>query len=209
MMKKYCIIFFLILFAAGTVTAQTNIEIIKSDHPEQQLKKILVLSLLKDDDSRKTVENEISWWLNDKGFRAYSCNKLIQSPGIPTQKMIDDLVSQQGFDGILVSDLTDIKMKERYESNSRQNNYNPTTPTFYNFLDTYANTYQQGYNYNTKSYVINTHLYDKLTGQTLLEVKSSTYESLDLDRAIENYAKALSRVMVKSRILEKREKGKK
>jgi len=203
---KYFIYCFFILFSVNNHSfAQTNFNIIKSGHPSTKFKKILVISLNKIYEDRKTVENEISWWLNNKEFMAYSYNKLTDAQELPSSKLINDVVAENNFDAILVSDITDVQMKERYENNQRQNNYNPSAPLFYNFLESYNNAYKLGYNYNTKSYLIQTRLFEVKSEAVVFESSSDTYESINLDKAIENYSKSLANALKKSKLLEKRE----
>ena len=203
-MKRRLTLFFIFFIPLHISYAQTNINIIRYTHLPYKFKKILVISLNKIYEDRKTIENEISWWVNNKGFRAYSYNKLSQSQELPSSNIINNVVEENEFDAVLVSDITDIQMKERYENRQSRNNYNPAKPSFYNFLDTYNNSTNLGYNYNTKSYIINTRLFEVKSENVIFEVTSDTYESINLDKAIESYAKSLANALKKSKFLEKK-----
>ena len=195
---KPLLIFFLSFFVAViSLQAQTDITVVRKTRPDHLLKKILVLSMVKNYENRKTVENEITWWINDMGFTAYSCNKLQKNEDLPSTELIKSLVEDNGFDGVLISELVDVQMKERYENNPDRNRYNPTIPTYYNVLD--------AYNYNTKSFEINTKLFEVNNNDILFESNSNTYESTDLERSVESYGKAMAKILKRSKILGKRQ----
>lgn len=203
-MKQPTILLLLIFSNILSVQAQTDIAVIKKTHPSKPLKKILILSPVKNYENRKTLENEISWWINDKGFAAFSCNKLQKNENLPTTELIKLLVEENGFNGVLISDLVDVQMKERYKSNTQRNSYNPSVPSFYNYLDANNNAYTMGYNYNTKSFEVNTKLFKADDYDILFECNSNAYESTNFENAVESYAKALSRMLKHSKILEKK-----
>jgi hypothetical protein len=202
---KQLLISSLILFTVTiSVQAQTDITVSLVTRPAQPLKKILILSMLKNYDNRKTVENEISWWINDKGYAAFACNKIQKNQDLPSRELIKSMVDENGFDGVLISNLVDVQMKERFEINPDRTGYNPMVPTFYNYLDAYGNAYNLGYNYNTKSFEITTKLFEVSDNVELYECSSSTYQSSDIDKAIENYAKAMAKSLKKNKILQKK-----
>ena len=203
-MRQLSTLFLLFFIPSAILYAQTDITVISKDRPSQPLKKILVLSMVKSYENRKTVENEISWWMNDRGFAAFACNKLQKNQDLPNTDLIKKMVEENGFDGILISDLVDVQMKERYESNPQRNSYNPSTPAFYNLLDAGNNAYNMGYNYNTKSFEVNTKLFEGTDHDVLLECNSNTYESSDIENAIESYARALSKLLKRSKFIEKK-----
>ena len=203
-MKQLFIFFLSFFISLISLHAQTDISVVKKSQPSHPLKKILILSLVKNNENRETLENEISWWLNDRGYAAFACNKLQKDENLPTTELIKSLVDENGFDGVLISDLVDVQMKERYDSNPQRYRYNPTTPAFYNYLDASRNAYNMGYNYNTKSFEVNTKLFEVTDNDVLFECNSSTYESSNLENAIESYSKALSRLLKRSKVLAKK-----
>jgi hypothetical protein len=117
---------------------------------------------------------------------------------------LKDIITANNFDAVLVSSVKDIQLKERFENNQQLYNRSPLTPPFYNYLDNYNNIYSIGYTYNTKTFIVETLLFDISTEQPVLSITSSTYESIDLEKAIESYAKALSKAIKKSKLLIKK-----
>lgn len=203
-MKRLLVFFLSVFIVSISLQAQTDITIIKKTQTSNPLKKVLILSPVKNFENRKTLENEISWWMNDRGYAAYACNKLQKNESLPSSELIKSLVDENGFDGILISNLVDVQMKERYESNPEKNRYNPTVPTAYNYLDANQNAYNMGYNYNSKSFEVNTKLFEVDSDSVLFESNSNTYESSNIENAIEGYARSLSKALKKSKILEKK-----
>ncbi len=203
-MKRITLLIFTLFLIPGKNYAQTEVSVVHYQDSLLKPKKILVLSMNKIFENRKTVENEISWWLNSRGFNAFPANKLSSTEDFPSTAMIHKMVEDNGFDGVLISNIIDIQMKERYENTQQHYNYNPTVPTYTNFLDAYKNEFNMGYNYNTKTYMIDTKIFDVKTETLLLETNSSTQESNDLDKTIENYSKSLARIIAKKKVLEKK-----
>lgn len=200
-MRIKLIPFLVLLYFTVAAEAQSNHADNKSDHPAHSYKKILIVSLIRVYDFRVTVEDEISWWLRDKGFDVYSCNKFFPSQDLPSNKAINNVIEKNDFDAVLISDVKDIKDRERFEDTQQRYNYDPGKPKIYYYFDSYNNAYNQGYTYNTKSYQIDTKLFDVKSEEVVFEVKSTTYESVNLDEAIEKFAKSLANTIKKSKLL--------
>ncbi len=204
-MKALTMLFCFIVVFVITAEAQTEITVTRDSVTVPKIKKILVLSMNNIYENRITVENEITWWLNDRGYWAYPANKLSDSKEFPSKVLIHKMVEDNDLDGVLISDIIDVQMKEHYENTQERYNYNPTAPSYNNFLDSYRNELKQGYNYNTRLFVFKTRIFDVKTQNMIFEANSSTQQTEDLDKAIENYSKSLTRVIIRRKVLEKRE----
>jgi hypothetical protein len=194
------------ILAPGLNWAQTSVKTEKIGTPGHPFSKVMIVALNKMFENRKTVEEELTWWISDKGYNAFPYQKFNSSRELPVKDQIKAAIDSNNFDAVLISSVKDIQQKERYEHNPQGYYYSPLTPTFYNYLDTYNYIYSIGYTYNTKTYVVETLLFDIASEQPVLRITSSTYEDVELDKAIESYAKALSKALMKSKMLAKKEK---
>ena len=80
-MRKIIFLTLIVSGMAEAAFAQSGLSANKQGKPTHLYKKVLVLSLNRIYDFRKTVEDEITWWLKEKGFNAHSCNKLLPASG--------------------------------------------------------------------------------------------------------------------------------
>jgi hypothetical protein len=194
------------IFNPGINWAQTSVKTEKIQDSSHPLNKVLIVALNKIPENRKTVEAELTWWINDQGFNAFPYQKFNSSPELPSNDQVKEVISANNFDGVLVSTVTDIQQKERFEKNQQNYYYNPYTPTFYNYLDGYNNIYSIRYTYNTKTFIVETLLFDIASEKPILRITSSTFEEVELDKAIESYAKAMAKALKKSKCLQKTDK---
>jgi hypothetical protein len=207
-MNRKSFIAFLILtwcVALSTDTlSQTNIQSSSVKEMDSKLDNIMILHLGEIYDTRKTVEGEITFWLSKYKFSASPSNRYFDHERIPTKEQIIKVLNENGFDGILTTVFTDIETKERFENPQAAYNLTPTSPTIYNFLDSYQNKYSTGYTIQEKAFVVHSKLFKTSDESVLYEASTETYQPQSLDAAVENFSKSIAKELKKSKVLEKK-----
>jgi len=197
----FLIIYFVMAFNAFS---QTNVQSSAINEMDSQLDNIMILHLGENFDTRKTVEGEITFWLSKYKFSASPSNRYFEHKRIPTKDQIVEVLKENGFDGILTTVFTDIETKERFENPQAAYNLTPTSPTIYNFLDSYQNKYSTGYTIQEKAFVVHSKLFKTVDESVLYEATTETYQPQSLDLAVEDFSKSIAKELKKSKVLEKK-----
>ncbi len=184
--------------------SQTNIQSSSVKGMELKLDNIMILHLGEIYDTRKTVEGEITYWLSKYKFSASPSNRYFDHQRIPTKDQILKVLTENGFDGILTTVFTDIETKERFENPQAAYNLTPTSPTIFNFLDSYQNKYSTGYTIQEKAFVVQSKLFKTSDESVLYEASTETYQPQSLDAAVENFSKSIAKELKKSKVLQKK-----
>jgi hypothetical protein len=185
-------------------SGQTNIQSSSINEMDLKLDNIMILHLGENYDTRKTVEGEITFWLSKYKFTASPSNRYFDHKRIPTKDQIVKVLKENEFDGILTTVFTDIETKERFENPQAAYNLTPTSPTIYNFLDSYQNKYSTGYTIQEKAFVVHSKLFKTSDESILYEATTETYQPQSLDIAVENFSKSIAKELKKSKVLEKK-----
>ena len=190
--------------SASDAFSQTNVQSYDVKDMDSKLDNIMILHLGEIYDTRKTVEGEITFWLSKYKFSASPSNRYFDHQRIPTKEQIIKVLNENGFDGILTTVFTDIETKERFENPQAAYNLTPTSPTIYNFLDSYQNKYSTGYTIQEKAFVVHSKLFKASDESVLYEASTETYQPQSLDAAVENFSKSIAKELKKSKVLEKK-----
>lgn len=190
-------------WSASISLSQTNIESSTVSQIDAPLGNIMILHLGEDYDIRKTVEGEITFCLSKYRFKASPSNRYFKNKIIPTRNEIIEVLKANNFDGILTTVFTNIESKERFENPQSSYNLTPTSPTFYNFLDSYQNKYSTGFTIQEKSFIVETKLFQTVDEQVVYEASTQTFQTETLDMAVEDFSKTISKDLKKTKLLEK------
>lgn len=189
---------------ASNALSQTNVQSSTLKEMDTKLDNIMILHLGEIYDTRKTVEGEITFWLSKYKFSASPSNRYFDHKRIPTKDQIVKVLKENGFDGILTTVFTDIETKERFENPQAAYNLTPTSPTIYNFLDSYQNKYSTGYTIQEKAFIVHSKLFKTSDESVLYEASTETYQPQSLDIAVEDFSKSIAKELKKSKVLEKK-----
>jgi len=198
-------LFIIFCFLIPSVSmSQTSFQSSAVTEVESTLKKIMILHLGENYDTRKTIEGEITFWLNKHKFNAAPSNRFFDHKRMPTKENVIKILKDNGFDGVLTTAFVTIESKERFENPQAAYNLTLNSPTFYNFLDSYQNKYSTGYTIQENAFVIDTKLFDSDEEYVLYQASTETYQPESLDQAIEDFSKAIAKDLKKSKLLEKK-----
>ena len=195
---------FVILIISSSITlSQTYFQSSVVGEIDTQLRKIMILHLSEDYDTRKIVEGEITYWLSKYDFVSVPSHRLFDHNRIPTRENINAVLKENDLDGILTTAFVTIESKERFQNPKSNYNLSPNSPTFYNFLDSYQNKYNTGYTILEKAFVVDTKLFETDSEQNLYQASTETYQTASLDQAIEDFSKSIAKDLKKSKLLKR------
>ena len=192
------LIFFLTICNNGAIASNlTN----KSGKDEgEKLKKIMILFLGKNYENKKILEDELTFYINDRGFDALPSHRFITEIPVENPDTIITVLENNSFDGILVIELVDVAVKNKRVNAKMKYGYNPTTPQFNWYFNIYRQ-YSVGYNRIDKTFELEATLFRTSDKSQVYTVTSKAYEKGSLDLAIESYAKTTAKQLKSSKTL--------
>jgi len=189
-----------LLISGNIATAQDK----KSDKGEK-LKKIMIMYLGSNYENRKTVESEITYYINDNGFEALQSYKYFTVTHIPQPDTIIMALEDNGFDGLLVVEVVDVDLKK--ERVNAKMTYGPApgpgTPYlygFYNYFSIYFR-YSEGYERIDTKFELETSLFRLVDKSLIYSHTTTAYNKGDIDIALEGFAKKTANNLKKSKKL--------
>ena len=187
-----------LLISGNIASAQDK----KSDKGEK-LKKIMIMYLGSNYENRKTVESEITYYINDSGFEALQSHKYFTVTHIPQPDTIIMALEDNGFDGLLIVEVVDVDLKK--ERVNAKMTYGPApgagTPyLIHNYFSVYFR-YSVGYERINTKFELETSLF-RLDDKSLIYSHTTTaYNKGDIDIALEGFAKKTANNLKKSKKL--------
>ena len=195
---KVMMIFTLIGIQAGDITQVLASQKPKAD--EAQLRKIMILFLGHNYEKRKTVESEITYYINDAGFEALQSYKYFTETDLPETETIIKALEDNGFDGLLVIEIMDIELKKERVNAKMNYGYGPGTPFMFDYFSIYRR-YSEGYERIDTSFELGTSLFRLEDKSLIYSDTSEAYDKGNIDMALEGFAKEIARKLKKSKTL--------
>jgi hypothetical protein len=194
-MKK----FLFILSLSGFMACGPSTEIVKSWHETGAIisasgnQKILVLGLVKDESSRRIVEDKLVQRLNGKGVASYTIitEEMVKAA---KEEHLEEQLSKGGFTHVLMVRLADIE---------KETSYVPGTTTGYyggygRFYGYGAGMYSTpGYYQEDKNYYVETAVYSISPNKLLWTGTTKTVNPSKMDKTITEIADAVGDQMKK------------
>lgn len=165
-----------------------------------KLEKIMILFLGKNYENRKLLESELTYYINDKGFNASPSVKYIPGIGIPDKEKVLATLEENNFDGILLVQVIDLDVKEKWVNAKMKYGNSPTAPIFFNYYDL-SLQYSPGYSTQEISYEVESTLFRTADKNQLFTTTSKTYNRESLDLAMESFARATADQLKRSKAL--------
>jgi hypothetical protein len=199
-MKNLILLMLPILLMLGCTPATT----LKSSwrDPDTQVKmgqftKVLVVAFVKNESSRRIVEDDLVKLLKAKGIASYQY--LGQNSKL-TETELAAKIQEDSFDGALVMRLIDKEKETEYVPGTG------TYPSYYRgfgsyYGSAYGGYYDPGYYKENKIYSVETNLYSLKENKLIWSGVTNTVNPTDLDKTIEQIAKVLTEEMKKQGFL--------
>jgi len=193
----------LLFSSCGTTTSITG-SYVAPNANKVAFKKVFIAALTPNTSARNTVENELGDYLNSKGI--YATKSLsVFPPNFHTsgddkdQALVLRNIRRSNCDGILTIALVNKETDTRYVEGTAYpvmgNAYYGTFSSYYAYG--YNTFYSPGYYETTKTYYIETNLYDTATEKLVWSAQSKTYDPTSLESFLESYKKAIAQQFVK------------
>lgn len=154
-------------------------------------KKVLVVALLKDESSRRIVEDALVKKLEGRGVASYTQSFSSNKDGDAVEKQL----KQEGYDGAVVLRLLDIEKETSYVPGTT------TYPAYYGrFGGYYGGAYggygSPGYYQEDKIYTIETNVYSLTLDKLVWSGTTATTNPGKMNKVIEDIASAVTQQMV-------------
>lgn len=186
--------------------SQTRFESTNVSEIDAKIKKVMILHLGEIYDIRKTLESEITYWLNKYKFDATPSYRYFEQNQVPTKENIKKTLKENNFDAILTTVVVTLASKEKFENPQSAYNLTINSPTFYNYLDTYQNKYSTGYTVQEKTFVVQTNLFMVDDEKAIYKATTQTDQPGTMDFAIQDFSKAIAKSLKSSKVLDKKKK---
>jgi hypothetical protein len=194
-MKK----FLFILGLSGMIGCGPSTEIVKSWHEPGAVvsasgnQKVLVLGLVKDESSRRIIEDNLVRRLNGKGVASYTIITTEMVKGAD-ESALEQKLTQGGFTHVLMTRLADIEKETSYVPG--------TTTGYYGGYGRYygygAGMYSTpGYYQEDKNYFVETAVYSISPNKLLWTGTTKTVNPSKMDKTINEIADVVSEQMKK------------
>ena len=195
-----------IALLAGCAARQTYISSENKSEVDKQYAHILFLHYGKDFENRKTIENEVTYWLRDKGYKVTPSVDVYKNNILPSVEIVRRTLSTGMFDALLISRVQDVKEQDMHsDTQGRYSSYDPNAVTYYAWFNKEANMNTQGYSFKEKAFMVETRLFDTETEKVVYSIITKTYDSESFDSVVENFSKSIVRSVAKSDLLEKQD----
>jgi hypothetical protein len=169
-----------------------------------KLGKILILHLGGIYENRQIIEDELTYWINQKGYNAYPSYRYFPAKNLPKRAELATIIEENGFDGILITQVKDIDIRERYENTQQRYATSPSEPVFYNYLDAYKNQFSTGYSFLERTYVIDVELHAVKEEKLIYKSTAETRVSESLDQVVQDFSKTIAKNLKRSDLLKKK-----
>ena len=199
---------FLFFLFSGCVTQQTYINTENKSDNNKTYGNILLLHYGKDYEKRKTIENELAYWLRIKGYLVTPSVGIFENPTLPTREIISRILSENHFDGLLISRVRYASDKEMHaDTHRKSSNYEPDVTTYYAWFDKRADSNTLGYSFSTRTFYVEARLFDAGTEKVVYSILSKSYDSDSFDLVVDKFSKSIAKSMGRSKLLKRKEIG--
>ncbi len=197
-MKFGYLILFISILTSGMLTANPGQSDKKKE--DEKLKKIMILFIGKKYENRKSLEGELTYYINEKGFDALPSTKYIPGIGLPDKETVIKTLEENDFDGILLVQVIDLDVKEKWVNAKLKYGNRQTSPIFFSYYDL-SLQYTPGYSTQEISYELECSLFRTSDKSMLFSTNSKAYDRESLDLAMEGYAKNMADQLKRSKTL--------
>ncbi|ULQ55555.1 hypothetical protein KJS94_12960 [Flavihumibacter rivuli] len=163
------------------------------------LKKVLVISLVQNETSRRVVEDALAARLKGKGVASYTLNNL------PSSKESEDAVinalKAQGFDAVVVTRLVDIEKETSYVPGTTYPSYYGRFGGYYGYA--YGAYGSPGYYTEDKVYSVETNIYTLNPDKLVYSCVTQTTNPSKLEKTINEIAQIVHDRMVQDGLIAK------
>lgn len=168
----------------------------------KNLKKVLVVGMLKSENARHNAEDEIVKFLGGKGIPSYSYLK--SSFNKDDEKALRAKLKADGFDGAITMRLLDVERERTYTlSYVGPNPGNPISFTNYYYRH-WPGDGRDGYYLTTKTYTVEIAIFSILEDKIIWTSETTTVNPKGVDKMTNEIASVLQKRMIKEGFIPKK-----
>lgn len=172
--------------------------------PEQDVKKVLVIALAREEVARNLWENVFVDQLKRSDIEAIPSHPLAEKPIPPKEAAIRAIVDQAGADAVLITHLIDSQTSTKWHPGTPRIEPSAFYSGIYGYYGEAYNTVYTTPTTSTRTVVnLETNLYDVATGKLLWAARSSTVNPKLLRSDFESVARKLIGNMQQKGVMEK------
>jgi hypothetical protein len=158
---------------------------------EGSYNRILVISLIKDNATRRIAEDHMASFIGKKAVTSYSY--LGPDQAVINEAGMDERMQKDGIDGVLIMRLVDQSTESTYVPGSTVVGYNANPWGYYGYSYGYYST--PGYYHTDRVYTVETNLYNTKRDGVLWTGTTSTLNPVDIGPAIEEIMSVIYKQM--------------
>ncbi len=168
----------------------------------EKLNKILVVALLKNENSRHLAETEMVKFLDGKGFASFDYLKA--SFNKSDENALREKIKKDGFDGAITMRLIDVERERNYMlSNIGPNRWNPISfPNYY--YRNWPGNQADGYFLTTKTFVVEVAIFSIIEDKIIWTSETKTINPAGVEQMTKEISKVLYKRMVKEGFLKRK-----
>ena len=178
-------------------------------HQPRNFKKLMVIGMSSNVAARATFEDELVYFMRLKGINAVAASSVLppdraivkESPEVQKKRLVDE-----GFDGVFAISLLEKTETTKYVQGS--SSYAPASfyggyyGSFYSYYPhMYSSVYQPGYLGASQEIILNSSLFDVVSGELLWSAQSDTTDPSSIDDAANSYAKGMVTQIIKRKVI--------
>lgn len=167
----------------------------------ENLHKVLVVALFKDETSRRKAEDQMAGYLQGKGIVSYSYLK--ESFDKKNEEALIEKIKADGFDGAVTMRLVDVDKEKVYKPGNIS-----SYPSFYrNFSGYYYRSFSYlsnpGYYTTTKTYIIEINVYSIKEDKIIWSCLTETTDPEGVKKMTEEVVKVVYKKMIEEGFIRK------
>lgn len=195
------VILFFIFAGCSSVSVHTS----KPNPSTASLDRILIIAMTNQYDTRTMYEQELSYYLREKGYNMFSSiNVDKEKKDLFTREEILELIDEKNINGVITMRLKDIQSKERYATSDRYiSDMNNRHNYFFNYIDTYYNVYSWSYQ-PEKTVIVEANLFDASNKTLIFQIEATRKNSDSEEELAGELAKSFAKALAGSGLLKKK-----
>jgi hypothetical protein len=178
-LAKRFVLFLLVCICLPASCATTKMtDTWRDDNYRGTIRKVVVIGIFKEPDTRKIFEDEFADRLRARGVDATASHKIVSDAEMPDKDVVIGKIRKSGADTVLVTRVMDMETVKNYVPGQSY-----IVPTYYSYYGSYYSySYRPGYTETTGSAYLETNLYnlgdEKLiwSGRSKTKLTATRYE---------------------------------
>jgi len=187
-LAKRFALFLLVCFCLPASCATTKMtDVWRDDNYRGTIRKVVVIGIFKEPDTRKIFEDEFAYRLKARGVDATASHKIVSAAELPDKDVVIGNIRKLGADAVLVTRVMDTETVKTYVPGQAY-----AVPTYYGYYGSYYSySYRPGYT-ETEGYAYTeTNLYNVGDEKLIWSGRSKTKFSATRYELIQAFVKTM------------------